>query len=422
MLPSRFTDLKLIGTGGFANVYAAKDHNLGDIAVKSPTDLTSEELERFGREVELQSELSHPNIVEVLDFDLDESPPWYAMAMATGNLGQAAAAGAWDDSILLGLFRDVLSGVGHAHGKHVLHRDLKPGNVLVYTDQGSPVARVSDFGLGRWFTRDRMKFQTRTAFAAGTEYYTAPEQWDDFREVTETADVFSLGRILERMISARPSLAQTNPQLSNCVRVATRTDPLERYQSVEQFAVAIGLATANDALKVSPQENLAIAMHGAIGAPEDSIVVDRLMDALEKLGQEVGPLGVALARIPESAVRTLCGKHPGRLRSLLLGLTSSEAPPEPVDGALRARNFLETCLDFATDDNLRGIALFGLARLASIYEMDEFKEPALHRLYLASDPPTQGVLRSLLAKDNSVLRWLIGNADRSKLSLDLEGA
>lgn len=422
MLPSRFTDARLIDTGGFASVYAAKDPQMGDVAVKSPKNLTHEELERFAREVELQSELSHPNIVEVLDFDLDESPPWYAMAMATGNLGQAAATGAWDDSVLLGLFGDVLSGVGHAHGQHVLHRDLKPGNVLVYTDQGFPVARVADFGFGRWFTRDRMKFQTKTAFAAGTEYYTAPEQWDDFREVTETADVFSLGRILDRMMSLRPSLAKTNPQLVDCIRVATRTDPLERYQSVEQLAVAIGLATANPAFMISPQENLAVAMQVVISDPEDSIAVDRLMDALEKLGQDAGPLGVALGRIPEFALRALCDRHPGRLRSLLLALTSIEAPPEPVDAALRACSFFEICLDFATDDNLRGIALFGLARLASIYEMDEFIGPALHRLYLANDSPTHGVLRSLLAKDDSVLRWLIGNADRSKLSFDLEGA
>lgn len=420
MLPSRFTDSTLIGEGGFAAVYAVKDPKLGEIAVKSPTNPTHDELHRFIREIELQSELSHPNIVEILDFDLNESEPWYSMAMAAGNLAQAVLADTWDNSVILGLFRDVLSGVGHAHGEHILHRDLKPANVLVYVDQGGPVARVSDFGLGRRFTRDRMNFQTATAYAAGTDYYTAPEQWQDFREVSESADVFSLGRILDSLLRERPVIALENPQLSDCVRVATRTDPIERYQSVEQLAVAVALATADQSTRISVEDNLFAAMQEFDDSPEESIAVDRLIDALEKIGQDPRPLISALTQVPESALRVFCTKHAGRLRSLLAG-TISDDHPMAIDLALRALRLFETTLEFATDEELRGIALFGIVRMGSVYQMDEFIAPALHHLYTEDDVGVLSVLQSILAKNEVALLWLRSCVDGAKIRLDFEG-
>lgn len=420
MLPSRFAGAKLIGNGGFASVYAVQDPKLGSIAVKLPKDPSPDELSRFSREVELQSELAHPNIVEVLDFELNDSPPWYSMSKADGNLAQAAESNEWDDLTILGLFFDVLSGVGHAHGEHILHRDLKPGNVLVYGDPGGPVARVSDFGLGRRFTRDRMNFQTATAYAAGSDFYTAPEQWQDFREVTESADVFSLGRILDSLLRARPNVARANPQLLDCVRVATRTDPLERYQSVEQLAVAVGLATTDPVTRISVEENLLASMQEVDDSPTDSLAVDRLIDAVEKLGQDPGSLITGLTRLSDAGLRALCVKHPGRLRSLISGAVNDEHPLA-VHAALRVLHFLENSLEFAADPELRGIAMFSIVRLASVYQMEEFVGPARHHLYTEDDAAVLGVLQSLLAKDKFVLNWLRSNSDSTKIRLNVGG-
>lgn len=420
MLPSRFSNVRPLGKGGFATVVAASDSSLGEVALKSPVDGGADLLDRFNREVELQSELSHPNIVEVLDFDLESTPPWYAMPMAAGNLAEVAGTGGWDDLTILGLFQDVLSGVGHAHTKHILHRDLKPGNVLVYLEGKSPVARVADFGLSRRFTRERMDFQTTTAYAAGTNFYTAPEQWNKFREVTEPADVYSLGRILESLVGLRTSLMETFPHIRDCIRVATRSESSERYQTVEQLAVAIGLASATNLSGASPRESLIRAARDFMAEQGNSIAIDRLMDALEKLGPEAGEFGVALARVPEEAVQALCVKHPGRLRSLLLELLGSEGAPEPVDAAMRARNFLDECVEYSDDPELSGTAIYGLLYLASIYEMPEFVDVALHRVYSMVDTTVSNALGSLLATNRDVLEWARARLESSRTIVELE--
>lgn len=420
MLPSRFSNVRPLGKGGFASVVVARDSTLGEVALKSPIDSSVDVLERFTREVELQSELSHPNIVEVLDFDLEPPHPWYAMPMAAGNLAEIAEGASWDDEALLGLFQDVLSGVGHAHTQHVLHRDLKPGNVLVYLEGDSLLAKVSDFGLSRRFTRERMEFQTLTAYAAGTSFYTAPEQWKEFREVTETADVYSLGRILESLVSVRASLVDSFPHIRDCIRVATRSEPTERYQTVEQLAVAIGLASAKNFSTTPSRQGLLLAASDFMAEPDNSIAIDRLMDALEKLGPESGEFGVALARVPEEAVRALCVKHPGRLRSLLLELLGSEGAPEPIDAALRARNFLDECAECSVDPALGATAIYGLLRLASIYGMQEFVDVAVHRAYSIVDPSVTNALRSLLAKNTDVRHWVLAHLDASRTNIEFE--
>lgn len=418
MLPSRFSNIRPLGTGGFATVSVASDSELGEIAIKSPLSVTGDVFNRFRREVELQGDLSHPNIVDVLDFDLQGTHPWYAMTMAEGNLAEIARQDVVDDATILSMFQDVLSGIGHAHAQHILHRDLKPGNILIYRDGVHLTAKVADFGLSRRFTRGRMDFQTQTEYAAGTNFYTAPEQWNEFKDVTETADVYSLGRILEFLVATRDSLGRLFPQVRDCTRVATRSDPLERYQTVEQLAVAIGLAAVPADNGVAPREALINAARAYMLAPEESIAVDRLMDALEKLGPGAGSFGVAVARVPEEAVRALCVQHPGRLRSVLLELLTRDVTPEPVDAALRARNFLDGCSEYAVDDDLVGVAVFGLLHLASIYQMSEFVDVALHHFYKVADGRGASMLRALITKDPELARWVLENAHEAKMMTD----
>lgn len=391
-----------------------QDPELGEVAVKHPTRATADALERFRREIELQSELDHPNIVEVLDFDLSNSSLWYAMPCAVANLAQLIRSTDWDDATIVGLFQDVLAGVGHAHGKHVLHRDLKPENVLIYFENNAPVAKVSDFGLGRRFTRDEMTFQTRTAYAAGSDFYTAPEQWGDFKETTEAADVYSLGRILQLILSIRESIAITSPHLVECVQVATRPDPFERYQSVEQFAVAVVPASLSQPAIADPRAYLSASVQDFLESPSDSIAIDRLMDGLEKSGQDASSCRVVLGSLPDQALKLLSVKHAGRLRPLLLRVVTGDQMI-PVDSALTDLHVQECILDVAVDDRLRGIALFGMARLASIYQMDEFVEPAAHRLYTEGHHDAIHVLRGLLDNEKSVLGWMKSALNMSKI-------
>jgi hypothetical protein len=417
MLPDRFSDLVELDSGGFATVYRAKDREFGVVALKTPKLDTEDLTARFKREVELQGEFAHPNIVEVLDFDLSTPPGWYLMPLADGNLLHALRDGTNSIDTLISLFRDVLSGVGHAHAKHILHRDLKPGNVLVYSDEGIRAARVSDFGLSRRFTRENMDFQTETAWASGTDPYTAPEQWSDFREATETADVFSLGKILSLILSVRDELGKSFPQLAHCVTVATRFDPLERYQSVEQFSIAVELALIDGERGGSAHDSITRAIRDHVGEPEEPVALDRLMDALEKFGEDGSVLRWAFARMPESAVSSLCQKHAGRMRSVILAYGRPADPPEPVDSAMLILRNLDVCIEAAKDERLWAAAFVGVLRLAALYRMTEFEEVALYRARQAVSASAAGGIAALLSADQTVRDWASERVELAPLLL-----
>jgi tetratricopeptide (TPR) repeat protein/tRNA A-37 threonylcarbamoyl transferase component Bud32 len=200
---ARYELLGVLGEGAMSVVHRARDRQLGrTVAVKVLREsLLSHPLvsERFTREAQALARLDHPGIVRVFDSGLDGDRAYLVMELVGGaalskRLGPKSA----DRAGLVRILEKVARAVQHAHEKGVIHRDLKPDNILVSGDE----PKVADFGLAR--LTESAPALTRSGAVVGTPMYMAPEQVDGGREVTVRTDVHALGVLLYEILTGRP--------------------------------------------------------------------------------------------------------------------------------------------------------------------------------------------------------------------------
>jgi eukaryotic-like serine/threonine-protein kinase len=215
--------LEEIGRGGMGVIYRARQrHSRRIVAVKRVLSYQAdsrETLARFRREAEAAASLDHPNILPIYEVSESENGlPFFSMKFATGGSLQNAAPSLHHDCRnCVQLMAKVARAVEYAHGRGVLHRDLKPGNILL-DDRGEPL--VSDFGLAKWL--DANKDITKSLTAVGTAGYIAPEQAEGTAaDLTPTADVYSLGAIFFGLLTGRPPFLGSNPL--SVIRQASET-------------------------------------------------------------------------------------------------------------------------------------------------------------------------------------------------------
>lgn len=139
-------------------------------------------------------------------------------------------------------FRDLIVAVEYIHEKGVIHRDLKPQNVLVYWDNNQPNVRLSDFGHGRLIVRDTTRL-TGSRHRIGTLLYMAPEQHTDPGDETIQCDIYALGLLLYEILTGRspsPSIEWTGvpEEFREVVTKATRRNPSNRFESATEFRCA----------------------------------------------------------------------------------------------------------------------------------------------------------------------------------------
>jgi tetratricopeptide (TPR) repeat protein/tRNA A-37 threonylcarbamoyl transferase component Bud32 len=198
--------LEEIGRGGMGVIYRARHiPSQRVVALKRVLNYhgdSQETLVRFQREARAAASLDHPNILPIYDVGATEDRlPFFTMKFATGG-SLLGATKAFRDSPRRAakLISSVAFAVGHAHEQGILHRDLKPGNILLDA-RGEPL--VSDFGLAKWLEAGSDLTRTLTVF--GTPGYIAPEQADGTTaNLTPATDVYSLGAILFELLAGRP--------------------------------------------------------------------------------------------------------------------------------------------------------------------------------------------------------------------------
>jgi tetratricopeptide (TPR) repeat protein/predicted Ser/Thr protein kinase len=198
--------LEEIGRGGMGVIYRAlQRHSRRIVALKRVLSYhadSRETLARFRREAEAAASLDHPNILPIYEVGQSEDGlPFFSMKFAAGgSLVESRVALHNDPRRSVALMAKVARAVQHAHAKGILHRDLKPGNILL-DGRGEPL--VSDFGLAKWL--DASSDLTRTLTIFGTPGYIAPEQARRVAaNLTPAADVYSLGAILFDLFTGRP--------------------------------------------------------------------------------------------------------------------------------------------------------------------------------------------------------------------------
>ena len=222
----RYELLKEVGRGGMATVYLARQTDLDrHVALKELASLHSADeafAERFLRESRMAGSLSHPNIVTVHDYFEHEGTPYISMEyIARGSLRPLV--GHLTLAQIAGVLEGLLAGLQHAASRGIVHRDMKPENVMVTAEGG---VKISDFGIGRALNQagNASKFLTATGTAIGTPAYMAPEQ-AMAKEVGPGTDHYSLGIMAYEMVLGEVPFSDSETPMSMLVRHVSETIP-----------------------------------------------------------------------------------------------------------------------------------------------------------------------------------------------------
>jgi len=255
--------IKKIGSGGFGIVYesflVSQDQN---VAVKffTGTEQSTHERDRFEREVRIQSRLQHPNILPVVTYDLTADPPWFAMPLANSTLTTEIEALRNEPPRFEAMFRQILDGLKYAHDQGVLHRDLKPQNILLFENDH---VRIADFGLGKRLSPDTFTMTlTYTKEVMGTLYYSPPEQMKGLQFTDFRSDIYALGKLFYNVLTGEAPLDMDLDYVDDRYRYiidkCTRRKPESRFQTIDEVLQAFESVTGDSTLFSRKQANAEI--------------------------------------------------------------------------------------------------------------------------------------------------------------------
>lgn len=245
--------IEQLGIGGFGIVELVEDDDGNRYARKTFSEnqpLTPEirvnVIKRFKKEARIQRSVSHQNIVPVVDDNLDADPPYYLMPVAESILDKDIATDRTLGGNFIGAISDIVAALEELHSVQIYHRDLKPQNVLRFTDpsDGEPVTyyAVSDFGLIS-LNESQLSALTTTGMAKGSDHYTAPEITKDLRRASPQSDIYSLGCIIHDMVGTTDRIPcgeiKENSPYGGILLGCTRTDPARRFRTVRTVLDAL---------------------------------------------------------------------------------------------------------------------------------------------------------------------------------------
>jgi len=277
----RYHILERLGEGGMATVYKAFDTRLeAEVAIKVirveelPPKVLDRALKRFAREAKALARLTHPNIVRVIDTGEHEGAPYLVMPyLPGGSLKQVLRERGrlpWEEA--LQMLIPIARALGYAHRQGMIHRDVKPSNILI-TEDGELI--LTDFGIAKILGEETTVDLTGTRALVGTPEYMAPEQVTS-RAVDARVDIYALGVVLYEMLTGRKPYQADTPmavmikhvhdplprprefvpdlpeEVERILLKALAKDPDERYQTMDELAAALARALVQRDIPPAP--------------------------------------------------------------------------------------------------------------------------------------------------------------------------
>ena len=262
-LADRYRIERVAGEGGMATVYIAEDikhHRKVAVKVMRPELAATLGADRFLREIDIAAQLNHPHILPVHDSGVADGILYFVMPYVEGETvrEKIQREGQLSVTDALRLAREVAEALAYAHKHGIIHRDIKPGNILI----NSGHALLADFGIARAVGSEGEAL-TKTGLAVGTPQYMAPEQSSGDREIDGRSDVYAVGAILYEMIAGEPpftgpnarailtrsmtesprsltsSRAGLSPAVEAVVAKTLAKSPADRYATADELAAAL---------------------------------------------------------------------------------------------------------------------------------------------------------------------------------------
>jgi eukaryotic-like serine/threonine-protein kinase len=291
VLSGRYRLEAKLGSGGMSTVYLARDQTLDrQVAVKVMHREMSEQadqLARFRQEARAVAKLSHPNVVSVIDAGEDGGHPYIVFEYVEGETlkQRIARDGALDPQEAIAYAIEIGRGLSVAHGRNMVHRDIKPQNVLIDAEGR---AKLTDFGISRQLEQDGM---TATGRVLGTTDYVSPEQAMGHK-VDPRSDLYSLGVVLYEMLVGQvpfsadsqvgvamkhvneelPDVQRRRPEVSAAVALvverAAAKDPSQRYQRIGEMLDDLSTALEVEAARAGSTTGEATSVLDAVPPPK----------------------------------------------------------------------------------------------------------------------------------------------------------
>jgi tRNA A-37 threonylcarbamoyl transferase component Bud32/tetratricopeptide (TPR) repeat protein len=372
-LEGRYAIQGELGRGGMATVYLADDlkhERRVALKVLKPELTASVGAARFLREIRIAAQLQHPNILPLIDSGEVDGSLFYVMPFVEGETLQARLAreGSLPLEDAIRIARETANGLAYAHERGIIHRDVKPGNIMLSDGH----AIIADFGIARAIGEAGPSRLTETGLAIGTPAYMSPEQWSDAASVDGRSDVYALSCVLFEMLAGEQPflgstvqavLARHSQDAIPSIRILRSTVPMaveavimkgmakvaaDRFATAADFGVAVERALSGQAVGRAGSRGPWPRLIRRFGLIAGFIAVAGLVAVLGRSLLPESRASGAADRVVVAALENETGDatldHLGRMAAhwITVGLQHAHQPVVPSPTAVQASRYLRT--------------------------------------------------------------------------------
>ncbi len=321
IIDGKYLIIEPIDDGGMGTVLKVLRQETGEeLALKYCKENDESTVRRFAREVRIMTETIHPNVIKILDSNVDHVPPYFIMPIALYSIRTLIPKIKGNFKAIMPIFEEICTGIAAMHNSGHFHRDIKPSNALMLKD-GQIV--VSDFGLSKKLNPDSPIHVSSNSFL-GTPGYHAPEQLEAKNSDART-DVYQLGKTLYELYTGDyPYLinpAKITPGLNYIIQRATSTDPANRYQTVGELQQALKTYQ----LSLDPNSNPKDAFENKLNETKNLLAQGQyseatnlsLLETLELVKDDYTAFLEYFDRIPAQIIKVLASQMEGVFENTL---------------------------------------------------------------------------------------------------------